>query len=99
LDSAENILANKITALLDCEEPKDLADIWGFCMKMGLPIENAIEHADSKAAGVISSRPRPAAVFCKAQRLGYVDRTGVTNGSYVRCVATGACTPPKRSGS
>ncbi|MFN8426938.1 MAG: hypothetical protein U0X87_11875 [Anaerolineales bacterium] len=26
-DSAENILANKVTALLGCEEPKDLADI------------------------------------------------------------------------
>jgi predicted nucleotidyltransferase component of viral defense system len=30
LDSAKNILANKVTALLDREEPKDLADIWGF---------------------------------------------------------------------
>jgi len=30
LDSAENILVNKITALLNREEPKDFADIWGF---------------------------------------------------------------------
>jgi hypothetical protein len=52
LDSAENILANKITALLDREEPKDLADIWGFCFKMGLPIKEAISGAQSKAAGV-----------------------------------------------
>jgi len=29
LDSAENILANKLTALADRQEPKDLADIWG----------------------------------------------------------------------
>ena len=33
MDSAENILANKVTALLAREEPKDLADIWGFCCK------------------------------------------------------------------
>ena len=32
LDTAENILANKVTALLDREEPKDFADIWGFCL-------------------------------------------------------------------
>ncbi len=52
LDSAENILANKITALLDREEPKDLADIWGFCCRMNLSLKNAITHAESKAAGV-----------------------------------------------
>lgn len=36
LDSAENILANQLTALLAREEPKDLADAWGFCCRMGL---------------------------------------------------------------
>ncbi len=52
LDTAENILANKVTALLDREEPKDFADIWGFCTKMGLPLKEAITNAESKAAGV-----------------------------------------------
>ncbi len=52
LDSAENILANKITALLDREEPKDLADIWGFCHLKGLSLEEAIFGAQGKAAGV-----------------------------------------------
>lgn len=52
LDSAENILANKITALLDREEPKDLADIWGFCQLKGLTLEEAISGAQGKAAGV-----------------------------------------------
>lgn len=52
LDSAENILANKITALLDREEPKDLADIWGFCQLKGLSLEDAISGAQGKAAGV-----------------------------------------------
>lgn len=52
IDTAENILANKVTAVIDREQPKDLADIWGFCTKMGLSLERAIEGADSKAAGI-----------------------------------------------
>ena len=52
LDSAENILANKITAVLDRQEAKDLADIWGFCCLQGLPISAALEGAQGKAAGV-----------------------------------------------
>ncbi len=47
-----NILANKITALIDREEPKDPADIWGFCCHLGLSIEAALEGASSKAAGI-----------------------------------------------
>ena len=38
LDNAENILANKITALIGREEPKDIADVWGFCSQMGLSL-------------------------------------------------------------
>lgn len=52
VDSPENILSNKVNALLDREEPKDLADVWGFCRKMGLSINEAIEGAQGKAAGV-----------------------------------------------
>jgi len=52
LDSPENILANKVTAALDRAEPKDLADIWGFCQLAGLSLDRALEDADSKAAGV-----------------------------------------------
>jgi hypothetical protein len=52
LDTAQNILANKVTALLVRDEPKDLADIWGFCTLMDLPLEEAISNAESKAAGV-----------------------------------------------
>ena len=48
LDSAENILANKITAVIDRDEPKDLADIWGFCTKIGLSLNDAIEGAQGK---------------------------------------------------
>jgi hypothetical protein len=52
LDSPENILANKITALIDREEPKDLADIWGFCCQMQLSLTEAITGAQGKAVGV-----------------------------------------------
>ena len=52
LDTAENILANKLTALLTREEPKDLADVWGFCNQMKLSLEAAISGAKGKAAGI-----------------------------------------------
>lgn len=52
IDSPENILANKVTALMDRNEPKDLADVWGFCCRLGLPLASAIEGAGSKAAGI-----------------------------------------------
>ncbi|MCD6336206.1 MAG: hypothetical protein J7M27_12925 [Candidatus Latescibacteria bacterium] len=52
VDSAENILANKITALMDRDEPKDIADIWAFYVKMGLSIHHALEGAGSEAVGI-----------------------------------------------
>ncbi len=52
IDSAENLLANKVTAVVDRGEPKDLADVWGLCCKLGLSLDDAITHARSKAAGV-----------------------------------------------
>ena len=52
LDTAENILANKLTALLTREEPKDLADVWGFCYQMNFSLEAAISGAKGKAAGI-----------------------------------------------
>ena len=64
LDTAENILANKVTALLDREEPKDFADIWGFCGKMGLSLREAISNAESKAAGIF--RADLARLLCTA---------------------------------
>lgn len=64
IDSPENILANKITAALDRSEPKDLADIWGFCTKMRLSLADAIEGADSKAAGIFHADL--ARVLCSA---------------------------------
>lgn len=52
LDTAENILANKLTALRDRQEPKDLADVWAFCTRMGLSLAQVLEGAHGKAAGL-----------------------------------------------
>jgi len=66
LDSPENILANKVTAVISRQEPKDLADIWGFCCKMGLPLNEAITDAHSKAAGIFPADL--ARVLCSSAR-------------------------------
>jgi predicted nucleotidyltransferase component of viral defense system len=55
LDTAENILANKITAVLDRSAPKDLADIWGLCLNMQLSLKDALTGAHGKAAGVFEA--------------------------------------------
>lgn len=52
IDSPENILANKVTAVLDREAPKDLADIWGLCCNKDYSLLNAISGAQGKATGV-----------------------------------------------
>ncbi len=51
IDSKENILANKITALIDRSLPKDVADLYTL-LKDGLSIKKALLDADSKAAGI-----------------------------------------------
>jgi hypothetical protein len=55
VDTKENILANKITALLDREEPKDLADVWGLCVRGGLVLKDALAGASSKAVGIFAA--------------------------------------------
>jgi hypothetical protein len=52
LDTRENILANKISALVDRAAPKDLADIYWMCCRDRLDILDAIEGAAGKAAGI-----------------------------------------------
>ena len=66
LDSPENILANKVTAIIDREEPKDMADIWGFCCKMGISLSEALTNAHSKAAGIFPADL--ARVLCSATK-------------------------------
>ena len=51
MDSKVNILANKITALIDRTLPKDIVDLY-FLLKDGLDIKRALLDAESKAAGI-----------------------------------------------
>jgi hypothetical protein len=66
IDTAENILANKVTAVLDREEPKDFADIWGLCTVKGLSLKEAITGAQGKAIGIFPADL--ARVLCSIQR-------------------------------
>lgn len=52
LDTKENILANKITALVGREEPKDAADVYWLCCEDTLNIMDALTEASGKAAGI-----------------------------------------------
>lgn len=51
IDSKENILANKLTALIDRTLPKDITDVY-FLLRDGLDIKRALLDAESKAAGI-----------------------------------------------
>ena len=66
LDSPENILAIKLTALIGREEPRDLADVWGLCVKSGLSITEALRGAQSKSTGIYP--PDVARRLCTATR-------------------------------
>ena len=69
LDTPENILANKVDALVDRSEPKDLADIWGLCSLRGLKLADALAGAQSKAAGIFPADV--ARVLCSVQAADY----------------------------
>ncbi|MCE5300037.1 MAG: hypothetical protein LLG37_04075 [Spirochaetia bacterium] len=47
-----NILANKITAFSDREEPKDVSDIWIISKHLPIDWKTVFTAADSKAAGI-----------------------------------------------
>ncbi|NWF76317.1 MAG: nucleotidyl transferase AbiEii/AbiGii toxin family protein [Nitrospirae bacterium] len=51
IDSRENILANKITAIVDRTLPKDIVDVF-VLLNDGLSIKTALTDAGSKAAGI-----------------------------------------------
>lgn len=51
IDSKENIIANKLTAIVDRTLPKDMVDIH-FLLNDGLSIKEALTDAESKAAGI-----------------------------------------------
>ena len=63
LDTRENILANKVSALVDRGAPKDLADIFWLCCRDGLDILDAVRDARGKAAGLF-----PPTVACALEQ-------------------------------
>ena len=71
LDTKENILANKITALVDRQAPKDMADIFWLCCRDSLSLTGALEGANGKAAGIFP--PVVAQALDRAQRMGVPD--------------------------
>jgi predicted nucleotidyltransferase component of viral defense system len=68
LDTKENILANKISALVDRQEPKDAADIYWLCCRDNLDLAAAIRNAEGKAAGIFP--PMVARSLSDAVQLG-----------------------------
>jgi len=52
IDNPMNILANKITAFSDREEPKDISDIWIISKMLSVDWKEIFTAADSKAAGL-----------------------------------------------
>ena len=68
LDTKENILANKVSALVDREEPKDVADIFWLCCRDNLNLSVAIQNAEGKAAGIFP--PLVARCLANALELG-----------------------------
>jgi hypothetical protein len=68
LDTRENILANKISALLDRQEPKDMADIFWLCCRDRLDLLAAMGDAPGKAAGIFP--PLVARTLAEALRGG-----------------------------
>ena len=51
-DRVLQVIIDLDIGLIDREEPKDLADIWGFCCQMELSLLDAITGAQGKAAGI-----------------------------------------------
>jgi len=68
LDTKENILANKLSALVDRQEPRDLADIFWLCCRDGLDLGAALDNAAGKAAGIFP--PLVARALAEGLRLG-----------------------------
>jgi len=71
LDTRENILANKITALVDRKAPKDVADIYWLCCEDNLDLLEALTGASGKAAGIFP--PHVASELDKWRKAGVPD--------------------------
>lgn len=51
-DNLDNILANKISAIVSRDEPKDIVDIWIMNKNMSIKWRQVFDQVDSKAVGI-----------------------------------------------
>ncbi len=52
VDNVENILSNKLSALISRDEPKDVADIWAIAANTSINWREIFTSANSKAVGI-----------------------------------------------
>ena len=52
VDNVENILSNKLSALISRDEPKDVVDIWIIAKNISVDWPKMFQDANSKAAGI-----------------------------------------------
>lgn len=52
VDSIENILANKISAIWGRDEPKDVADLWMIAESRSIDWQDVFQNVSSKASGI-----------------------------------------------
>jgi hypothetical protein len=61
VDNIENILSNKLSALISRDEPKDVVDIWMISKSTKVDWKGIYKSANSKAAGIfppdVAKRP------------------------------------------
>lgn len=54
IDNVKNILANKITAIMGRDEPKDVVDIWTIALDRKVNWQDIFTNVSSKAAGIFA---------------------------------------------
>ena len=52
VDNVENILSNKLSALIGRDEPKDVVDIWVIANNVSVDWPKMFQDANSKAVGI-----------------------------------------------
>lgn len=52
IDTVENILANKLTAVIGRDEPRDVVDIWAIATTRVIDWETIFQAVNSKASGI-----------------------------------------------
>jgi hypothetical protein len=56
VDSVQNILSNKLSAIISRDEPKDVVDIWMISKNVPIIWPNIFQAVGSKAVGIFPPR-------------------------------------------